>query len=909
MKIKAVHKKLFFLFVSLTLVYSCSTEKDALINKGYHNMTARYNGYFNAKLIRDEAITAFRDSYTETYHDIIPLDLYPNKKEVVSLFPDLDTAISKCEKVIVRHSMPNPDVVKNKSEEHCRWIDDNWFVIGQIHYIKHEFNDAEEKLKYVIDAYNGQTSVYEAQIWLAKTYIATGDFTNAKKYLNLAKKAMERTADKKDKDDGGSSKKKKSKYQKKKEKERKKKAKKDAPADFPKKLIPDYYAAVAELAIAEENYKMAIENIEKAIENTRNRKRKARYMFVLAQLYDEIGNGDQASNYFNKVAHSPAPYSMQFQAKINKALSATSGGTALRKELRKMLKEAKNAEYKDQIFYALAELDMKDGDVTEAKKNYSQSAFWSVKNNRQKGESYLKLGDIHFSEKDYLPAQKYYDSCVKALPEDYPDYLKIKNKAEGLSDLVYHYETVVFEDSVQRIALMPEKEREKFLEKSLKDIKAAEEKRKAEEQARLLALQKKLATQSTNTGAGKGSKWYFYNAKIKGSGFNDFRSNWGQRVLEDDWRRQNKQSLGNFGDGSDDSDSLSTDVDSLTVDMLRADIPLTEATFDSSNTRLLNSLYMLGVIYKEQLKEEKEAISYFNKVVNRNVEHPKVLPSHYQLYLIYKRGGKPKAEQHKSTILTKFPESEIAKILLDPDYLKKKEEKDKYELNEYAETYEKFRFWKYSEVNKKCDDVIANDTTNQYLNKYYLLKAFCVSKLRPGNEAAIAEPLVTLIQTDPDSEEGKQAKIYLEKLKNGENIMNNSGGNSTNSSDNGVSYVVNPNAKHYFVLVIPPNSAGGTLNRSKLKLSNFNNEYFRNMDLDVIPSILGTNEIIRINSFENKEEGMLYMSTFTSPTAKSSLGAMVDEYQSFIINKQNFKELATKLDLSAYLNFYKENYQ
>jgi Tfp pilus assembly protein PilF len=93
------------------------------------------------------------------------------------------------------------------------------------------------------------------------------------------------------------------------------------------------------------------------------------------------------------------------------------------KKLYKMLRDEKNAEFKDQIYFALGEMDMREGQDSAAMKNYSSSVYWSVKNNRQKGLSYLRLADMHFVEQDYVKAQKYYDSCVKVLPEDYDEYM------------------------------------------------------------------------------------------------------------------------------------------------------------------------------------------------------------------------------------------------------------------------------------------------------------------------------------------------------------------------------------------------------------------------------------------------------------------------------------------------------
>jgi len=418
---------------------------------------------------------------------------------------------------------------------------------------------------------------------------------------------------------------------------------------------------------------------------------------------------------------------MRFYAKINKALSSTGGSEGLRKEIAKMLRDSKNEEYKDQIYYVLADLDIKDNDIVSAKRNLTRSALFSISNDRQKGMSYLKLADISFEEKDYIPAQKYYDSCIAVLPKGYENFETIAAKAIGLQDLVLNYEIVQRQDSLLMIAAMSDKDREKFLEATLKQIKADEIRQKAEAEARLLAQQKRLNNAAAN--AGTGSKWYFYNQKQKGNGVNDFRVLWGQRKLEDNWRRSNKESLNDFEDDNDSSE-VEVEDEGLTVDDLRKDLPLTIAAVDSSNIMILDALYNLGIIYKEQLKEIEESIDYFSSVIDRKIEHPKVLPAEYQLYLLHKKkGSNGKANGYKGMILKDYPDSDIAKLLLDPNYLKKKAKKERKALDEYALVLKNYRYRRYLMVLTDCNNIITNDTVNPYLNKYYLLKAFATSKL------------------------------------------------------------------------------------------------------------------------------------------------------------------------------------
>ena len=882
---------------------SCSTEKDAALNKGYHNMTARYNGYFNAGVIIQQSLDSYREKYVDDYNKILPLKVYPSEEDASSVYPQMDDAIERCSKVIYRHSMPNPNQVKNKDEENCRWIDDNWLVIGKAHYIKREYGEAQEKLLFVATnpQYNGEEAVFEAKIWLAKTYIAQGNFaeaTRVMKEVEVAKEAAESRRNRTFKEKMEEWKDKRTK-KKKNRKKGKKNKKGEKEAEFPKRLVSEYEATMAELYIAEGDYKKAIPHLEAAIDACRNKKEKARYMFVLAQLHQEQGNTYQAIYYYKKVSRSSAPYVMQFKAKINKALVATSGGEALRKELRKMLKDGKNAEYKDQIYYALAEIEYKDGNMDEAKRNYTQSAIWSVNNNRQKGLSYLKLADIYYGEKDYLKAQKYYDSSVTALPEDFDNYTQIQAKAEGLSDLVFHYETYTFEDSVQQFVDLDEKALRKRM-KEIADQLAEEERiRKAEEEKRLLAMQDRLnSTASNNNNGGNVSKWYWNNPKLVSNGVNEFRTQWGQREDEDNWRRSNKSSVMVDGDDSEVLDSAVVDQDSLAIELLLANIPLSPEALDSSNNRLMNSLYMLGIIYKEQLKEENEAIVYFEKVINRGIDHHKVLPAMYQLHLIYKKRGDSKAGNYKDRILTDYPNSEIAQILKDPDYLKKKEEQDKIDINKYKETYHLYISRYYNRTIAACNSVINKDPDNQFIRKYYMLKAFAISKLNPGAIEAISSPLQTLVKDYPDSEEGKQAKTYLGKLGNGETI-----------TDQGVDagYTYDTTIQHFFILLYP--TMGGPEQPTKIKISNFNNTFFGSKGYTVNSMPLdGKTQLIIVKSFPSLIEGKKYIDAYGTSSSTSVLGTAQTEYEYYLISADNFSKLVKSKKLQEYKDFYGQTY-
>lgn len=905
---KIIHISVFVAFLALALfggLSACTTEKDAPLNRGYHNMTAKYNGYFNANEIIEVDLESYRTQYNDDYTKILPVEIYPEGEDKTAMFPDMNEAIEKCTKVIYKHAMPNPNKVKSKDEEWCSWIDDNWLVIGKAHYVKGEYSEAEKTFKYIKKAYNNEKSIYAAKIWLAKTYIEENEYSKAK--MELDKVTLDiQTADANKKTfkslfkktDDTKKKRPKSKYARRKRRKEKKEQKENEPAKFSKKLKVDYQITFADLYIKQNEYGKAIPHLEEAIKLERNRKKRARYMFILAQLYQKQGDGNQAVFYYNKVAKSNANYEMRFYAKIFSALASTSGSDALRKDLHKMLKDDKNEEYKDQIYYVLAELDLKENKVADAKANLSRSVYYSINNDLQKGKSYQKLADLHFAERDYIKAQKYYDSCVNVIPETYEQYAYINKKASSLSDLVFNYDNYTRQDSLQRIAKMPEKDREKFLKNTVKQIEEENARKKAEEQQRLIEKQNRVNNTANNSGSG--SKWYFYNQKAMSAGFNDFRSNWGQRVLEDDWRRSNKQS--NDVDFEETEENLTAESkDSMNVDLLRKDLPLTNAALDSSNTLLMSSLYNLGIIYKEQLGEIQEAEKYFELLINRGIDHPKVLSSLYQLYLINQKSGNSKAMVYKTRILEEYPDSDIAKMVEDPEYMKKKEMAERADLEAYSKVLNDYRYQRYMTVISECSQMINSDSTNKFIGKYYLLKAFAISKSGFGGPDQVRKTLEDLYALDPQSDEGRAAKQYLDQLNQGQSITQNQ------PQVSAVPYVVNETSVHYFVLVFP--NSKGAVNNTKVSIANFNTEYFGSLQLKMTNMILDKDhQLIQLKSFPDAEKAMVYYNAFISENAQSFLGNISKEFDFFVINKENYSLFYKNKDISGYSSFFESNY-
>ncbi|MBL4862390.1 MAG: hypothetical protein JKY09_05165, partial [Crocinitomicaceae bacterium] len=504
----------------MVLIFSCSTEKNTFINRNYHSITAHYNGYYNANELIRESMNTYRTSKVEDYYSLLAIDPVPSEEEVVGMYPAIDTAIAKCKKVIRNHSMPNNDRPSRKKEEHNRWIDENWTTIGVASYYRRDYEGAMKSFEFVRKFYKNDPSLYVGQLWMAKTHIAQGELTKAKLNLDNLDKAIADEESRKKEKSGKS-----------KSKAKKKKKKENEIAKFPVDIRFDLEKTKAQLALENDKKKDAINYLEEALKHARMSDNKERVHFILGQLYREDGNSEQAKYHFTKVIKGNAKFEMNFNARLKRAFLGS--GDKVKKELNKMLKDAKNAEFKDQIYYALAEIEFNDGNEQQGVVYLTQSAFYSVNNSRQKGMAYERLGDIRFAKRSYVSAQKYYDSCASVIDDNYPNAEAIRNKAIDLSKLVVAVETAQYEDSVQRIAALPEADREKFLKNLIKQIKEEEERRKKREAERLRELQE---NQNLFVQDGSGSKWYWNNAKTRSEGYDEYKRLWGSRENEDDWR-------------------------------------------------------------------------------------------------------------------------------------------------------------------------------------------------------------------------------------------------------------------------------------------------------------------------------------------------------------------------------------
>ena len=867
-------KKL-WLLLALLSVFSCSTEKNNFFNRKYHSTTARYNGLFNANELLRLSLITYDGSHKDDFYTFLPVNTLPNEKEVIGMYPAIDTAIAKCTKVIEDHSMPNAVDMYYKEAEYNNWIDENWLTIGKAFYYRRDYEKALKNFQFVKRFFIKDPSTYIAELWIAKIYIELNKFSDAKLILDGLNEIAQEQKKKKFRDFIPFL---------------NKKTSEDYKPNINKSLQAEIFKAYSDLAMRRKDYEAAIEGMKLAVSKSKSRREKARLNFILGQLYQKTNNSNSASYHFKKAVSISASFELAFNARLNLAVS--DGRSSFKKDLTRMIRDSKNAAFKDQIYYALGLLELNNNHKQDAKECLTKSAFFSLSNKRQKAMSYEKLGDIAFFDKEFVPAQKYYDSCARFMPEDYPNAEIIKNKSEKLFDLVKALEIATFEDSVERIAKLSTKDRENFLKETLKqmriDIQAAKEK----EAAKLLELQSNSAP-NNNTNA---NKFIFNNPKLRETGFNEFKKLWGARDNEDDWRRSDKLASANSNSNLDSTENIAGQAsrDSLSIEGLLKNIPLSDSAFSQSQLRLIEALYTSGILYKEVLSENDLAEKQFESVLALRLSNITDLSAAFQLYRLNENNKTN--EKYKSYILDKYPTSDVAKYFLDPDFYIKQKKNQEAAQKDYLKLLDQYKLKAFQTVFNLSQAIIEKDLSNAYRSEYMLLNVLAMGQLTE-NKSTLIPKLNLIIEEKPQTEQATRAKEMLEIIQIGYS-KNEEINFNKNYFFNFVSDVPQ------YIIVLPDEDED--TDYSKAVISDFVSKKFKSSKLRVSAKItISEKSFILVQEFPSITLANNFIDSFKAGFE------LLDELQDnkiYIITQENLKKLIETAKFEEYKLFYNDNY-
>jgi tetratricopeptide (TPR) repeat protein len=861
---------------------ACSTKKNKWLNRTFHNTTSKYNTWFNGNEVVKEIELSLSTAHQDNFYKIIPVYRLGTLEDSKSIFTPADKAIKKGSMVVAKHNM----LIRGK--QYNRYIDDAYMLIGKSNYYKREFYTALEMFSYVTrdPVKNNRKDPIQhiANVWQARAYMEIG-------MVSEAQMAYDRSLNDK---------------------------------ALPKSAKGMLYMSLADFYLRQNNYPKAKENLQEALKYYRKKKDRSRLMFILAQVHQKLDELKEAGELYQKVMKMNPSYEILFYSQINKArcFSSESGSSAeIRALLASLLKDPKNVDLNDQIYYVLGEIEEKEEREDKAIEQYNKSLRANTSNSTQKGLSFLAIAEIYFEDREYRLSAAYYDSTIASLPKDFPDYKRVENTQQSLAELVKRYNTIERYDSLLRMSNLSKEQLDKKLEEiiaqeeaELKKKKAAEEAERAKQDA--LAFSGGGNTMSSSApGASGTGQWYFYNPSAKGFGFSEFRKIWGDRKLEDNWRRSNKQSIAPVisNDVADDTSSAGTaakekgkimtreDSVAAAKKRLMADLPPDDKTKLAYADSVRDAFYALGMIYRERLSDLKKSVETFEEFLKKYPNDPSESAIYYQLYRIFlKVPDQAKAEKFKNLLLSKFPESEYAKIILDPNFyaasnLSKKETEQYYE-----ETYRLYHARQYQQVVERCRNAEIRFVGNALLPKFSLLKALATGQLK--DITAFRTSLQEVVKGYPGDTVETRAKRMLETLDRAQGIDNRD-----SSSIRKPTFKYRPDTTHFLVISIEDRALN--LNDLKINLSNFNESNFSTKGYQQSSQLIGTNyQFLTVRPFANKKEALDYLTMLDNDDLVFQ-DLNMDITDVFLVTPTNLQILVKEANIKEYIQFYKSVYE
>ena len=733
-----------FLCVLLFIV-SCSTKKDAFLNRKYNALTTQYNILYNGGIAFEEGLSEINLNYEDDFFELLPIEplsfdnikfripilstgakepgigfdvkTTTNAEPEVQLTP-FDIAEQKAVKAIQKHSMNFAGKERNKK------IDDAYLLLGKSRYYTERFIPAIDAYNYIIANYPDASLINETKIWRAKAHIRIENEELAIETLQILLRKP----------------------------------------DLPDFIREDANTALAMAYSKADTIELVRKHLWKATETSKNKTQTARNLFVLGQLYGLDKIKDTASIVFKKLINfKQAPYKYKIHAAIELAKNSVSDSSSLAilERYKKLIKNRDNRPYLDKLYYQVAVLKQESDNLEEAIFYYNQSLRAKNGGSKQKTYSYEQLAKIYFKDLDYVTAGAYYDSILQVAQNKNTLRIKrLERRAKNLSSLVKYEKNLQKNDSILTLAGLSKDQLENYFQEYIDKIKKEDEE----------LAQKKLNQISFGSSFGGGlqstdfkGKWYFYNTQSLGFGKGEFKRVWGNRPLEDNWRISDKSVLSTE---SNMDNNLVTNLKNprYEISTYLETVPTSAKDLDSLKFERNTALFELGLIYKEQFKNTPKAINNLERLLVSNPDNELILPTNYHLYQLYSVSGNTKASQYKDFILNSYPDSPFSKIILNPEIELSKEKV----IDEDAEVYEiAYRLYKDDFFE---DAICFIDMTiptlaegSNLLSKFELLKAYAIGKYQ--NKDSYIAALEKVVVNFPQTEQGKKALEVMKRLK------------------------------------------------------------------------------------------------------------------------------------------------
>jgi len=697
-------------------------------------MGTKYNILYNGNIALEKGRESVDDAFTDNFWETLAVERMQVSDEVIlpgqSKNKDFEVAEEKAIKAVQKHGM------NIKGREYNPQIDEAYLLLGKARYYDQRFVPALEAFNFILYKYPTSDKINQAKIWREKTNIRLEN-------NELAIKNLKRLIDREELDD------------------------------------QDLADANAMLALAYLNIKAkdsALAQLKIASAYTKKNNEKARYNYIRGQLYNEFGYKDSANMAFDKVIelNRKVPRAYHINARLAKANNFDfENGNKLEfvEYLTEIEESRENRPFLDKIYYQIAEFHKANGSDSIAESYYNKSLRTDSQDKQLLALDYTTLGDMHFDRSQYKIAGAYYDSTLTNMTLNSKPYRVIKRKRDNLEEVIFYENVAQINDSILSLVRMSDEERMAYFKEFTDDLRAEAEAKKEQQEIAERLNNTGLVTANNidsqtprftniNDQNSPPQKFYFYNPTTVAFGKNEFNRIWGDRSLKDNWRLSSSSAPST-------NEQVSALVAGATEEELYdpefyiSKIPTEQKSIDSLSRDRNFAYYQLGVIYKEKFNELELAKDKLQNLLQSNPEERLILPAKYHLYKIYSElGSNSEAEIAKNDIISNYPDSRYAELLLNPKSELAKDENSPESL--YEKLYAEFQNQNYAYVIKQCDVHIKQFDGEIIVPKFEILKASARGRLY-GFES-YKESINYIALNYANSEEGRKAQEIMDAV-------------------------------------------------------------------------------------------------------------------------------------------------
>ncbi len=611
----------------------------------YNNTVSEYNYYFNANNKLNDIVALAKQNFKDDYTQLLPFYNYSLAETAKG---QIDSVLYKCTAGILLHDLRSD------------WVDRFYLLMGNAYLHRQDFDSAYQVFQYInysfapkddgydipigsnISSRNGSFSIAtnekgniwkkissnlparnESFLFQVRNLIEQKRFPEAESLLEIIR----------------------------------------ADNQFPSRLKNKWYEMEAYLNYTEQHYDSAAYFIIKALPTTENKAEAARWEYLAAQMMAIAGKDSTSISLFEKaIKHTTDPL-MDVNARLNIAsLSAENKPNAVQQNLKELLIMAKRdryQNYRDIIYYAASELEIKQKRLPAAEQLLYKSIEAIDNNELQKAKSYLLLADIAYLQKKYIPAANYYDSVSIGILDTALQKTAAFKKLT-LKNIAANFTSINKEDSLQAIANLQEFERMALLKNLLKKLR--KEKGLKEPNAEINFGSNFIEVPTNDIFQTANTDFYFASSNLKTKGVSDFKLKWGNRPNIDHWRRQSAVDRSFSNKVIEPSDALaqidqqSEAEKEISIEALMIDLPLSPDKVLKSNEKILQALLKNGAIFQYQLEDIDAAITMYEAIAKRFQEHPILEELWLELSNCYrKKGDFIKADSVKKQLTSFYP--------------------------------------------------------------------------------------------------------------------------------------------------------------------------------------------------------------------------------------------------------------